>query len=404
MSLVSFSAIRDRQARLLFAAQLLSQFGDKLMLIGLLWFLTKHGTASVVSWYLGLSALPHLLTMPFAARWIGKLGGELRTVIVTDVARGVLLLAFAGALGTLTATQAVPAIFAVSFLLNLFASLFNPAMFSLPSRLAGEDADRQRVTALLESCVSLSAVLAPLLATALYAALGILGLVALNAVSYLVAAILEARVSLPAPVEPAQAAEDAPALAGGFDPAITTMLGCFFAMNLFLGPVLVFLPLFAQNVFGGNLGALAALETGLGFGTVVGTLGLSVLPLPGRVWQRTSGALLAVAVCYLSFALSHSLVAGVVAICLLGFFLAVANVAILGFFQARPEVVRLMTWVNLISVASLPVSMSLVGVVLVHWELRQVALACAVSLLGVTVVSTAAMVPRPARQPKGIAT
>jgi predicted MFS family arabinose efflux permease len=90
------------------------------------------------------------------------------------------------------------------------------------------------------------------------------------------------------------------------------------------------------------------------------------------------------AVAYLSFTCSHNLWHGCFSLFLLGFFLSLANVIILTLFQSAPEaqdVPVVMGMVNLISVASLPISMGLVGSFIEHVNVQNFAAICALIVI-----------------------
>jgi predicted MFS family arabinose efflux permease len=150
---------------------------------------------------------------------------------------------------------------------------------------------------------------------------------------------------------------------------------------------MAFLPIYAKSVFGGTLDALASLELALGLGTLAGTLLLSVFATDRAQRLRAAGiALLATAAAYLGFTMSLSLTAGCVALAGLGAFLSFTNVLLLSYFQETPEpaeVPVIMSAVNLISVASVPFSMSMLGWLIVRFPVRELATGAALLLIAV---------------------
>lgn len=372
----------------LFAAQLLSQLGDKLMLVGIIWVISERFSSEWVPWFVAASSLPHLLSLSLAAPGIARLGGPLRTVVLTDLIRGVAFVVGAALVARFEGLALLGALFGLSLGSNCLAALFNPAILSLPPRLArGDAALLQKSTALIESCFSISAVIAPLFSTLLYKWTGLGGLLLINGLSYLVAGWLEAGIRLPEDESGAAASAAGEAVSSWQvmkeEPALIRMLMGFFCMNLFLGPVLAFMPLFAHDIYGGTINTLAWLEGAMGAGTALGALALAVLPLRGSPRTKVTISIGMIAVAYVAFALSRNAMSGVAAVGLLGLFLAVANVVLLNLFQSRPRpeaVPAVMGWVSFISVASLPISMTLVGVVLKWVPLVAVAQGCSVVL------------------------
>src|SRR4051812_15887677 len=89
---LDWKALLHPQISRLFAAQFLSQICDKLMLVGVLWLLAEKHDPKWVPWFVAIGALPHLLLAATAPRLISRLG-LLKTVVWTDVVRGLFFLA-----------------------------------------------------------------------------------------------------------------------------------------------------------------------------------------------------------------------------------------------------------------------------------------------------------------------
>ncbi len=384
----SLEVLREKNPARLFYGQLLSQTCDKMMTVGLVWAFVSDFSPRVIPWFLGVSALPHLLLSGCSGRWTSRLG-PLRTVIGADLFRGALFLLLAPLWTRLAPDARLPALFAFSFVSNLAGALFNPAMMSLPVFLPEKNL-LQQLTALIDSCFSFGNILGPLLSALLYPRLGLAGLFLFNGLSYLLAALLESRVVLagagaaapPESEEPKSAAE----LLRG-DGLLSFLLGGFLAVNLFLGPLLVFLPLFVKDAYHGTINGLAGLETALAAGMVSGGALLSVLRLDSGAGIKIAGSMTAVAAAYLAFALSRQAWQGGACLFVLGSGLSMVNIFALNLFQSRPaarDVPVVMSLVNLISAASLPFSMAAVGFLLARMPVRGLALASAVLLLAAT--------------------
>lgn len=168
------------------------------------------------------------------------------------------------------------------------------------------------------------------------------------------------------------------------DSLLRTMLCGFLGMNLFFGPLLVFLPLFASAAYGGTIKTLAALETSLGIGMALGGVFLTLVRFDSKVGLKISLCMCSTAAAYVAFSLTHAAWQGCACLAALGFFLSSSNVFILNLFQARPaprDVPTVMSLVNLISTASLPVSMGVLGFLVGRVEVRSLALACSCMLM-----------------------
>ena len=386
------AVLTDKNAARLFAGQLISQVCDKMMTVGLVWVLIERGSPAVIPWFLAVSALPHLLLAWRAGHWTNLIG-PLKTVIAADWVRAVIFAGLAFVWPRVAPGSELAVLFAASFASNLASALFNPAIMSLPLYL-GEASALQQLTAVIDSCFSLGSILGPLFSALLYPWLGLRGLFLFNGLSYAFAAALESGVltRLPASAEEAAAAPRRAAGMGDLlrgDSLLRVMIGGFLGMNLFFGPLLVFLPLFAKAAYGGTIGTLAALETALGAGTALGGVFLSLVPFGAKPGRKICLGMGLMAASYVAFTLTRSPWQGCACLAALGFFLATANVFVLNLFQSRPaprDVPTVMSMVNLISTASLPFSMGALGLLIGKVDVRSLAVSCSCMLLLVTAV------------------
>lgn len=490
----AFLVFRDPDSLRVFWGQLISQSCDKLSTVGLIWILTTMYSAKWIPLYIALGAVPHFVLAMKSGHLISR-WGALRTVVWTDISRGVLFLAAAGLVPYAGAgTELLLVILFVStFLSNIAGALFNPAILTLPILIMEAGPNRDKLTALIDSCFSWGNVLGPLLSAIAFQICGLMGLMLINGLSYLFSGFLALGVktkdlsvitSRSAPVNPEETARTAecetaaPVAEGASDetiteaaakaatnavvetvakegvettteaatvppkvtdsdgmeetasketdnflrapkgsekfelnklneqepsvrndpehrprtlgelvrtqPVIAAMLFTFLFMNFFLAPLMIFMPWYAKNVYGGGISDLAQLELFLGIGTVAGGIILSVLNLPGKTWMKVSVGLFLMAISYMAFTYAGSVWLGSVAVLFLGFFLAISNVVCLTFFQSTPEpmdVPVVMGLVNLISVASLPISMGVLGSCIELIPVKTFALGCSLVVI-----------------------
>jgi len=389
------AVLRDGNARLLVIGQLGSQICDRMALAGILWFLTTSAGATLVPWYIAASSLPHLALAWRAGRIINALG-PLRVVVWADLLRGGLFLGAAALMQALPHSADIVVLFALALLGNLGAALFNPAILSLPVRLARRDLYQpNQLTALLSSCGATGTIVGPALAALIYKAGGLETVLALTGAAYLVAGLVEQRVRLPDSVAPAagsvrQHASIAPVVRR--HPLVGWLLGLLLLINLGMGPIVLFLPLYAAQVFSGGIDAQAWLQSSIGIGMIAGGLASAVFGLPGSRLVRVTAPVMLSTACYLGFALSTSLPLSCGLLIGLGASLAAANAGLIGLFQTipeQPEVPAVMAMVNLFGVASLPLSMAVIGVVLNLAPVTTVAIACAAAALLMALLSPA---------------
>ena len=130
---ITLVILRDKSAMTIFVSQLVSSICDKMMSIGLIWFLVKTYSISVVPWYLAICFLPHLVMAFFSTEIISQ-RGTLKVVIQSEFFRGIVLVTlFLGIyLFNWEGNRLLISLFVGGFLTGLGSSIFNPAILSLP--------------------------------------------------------------------------------------------------------------------------------------------------------------------------------------------------------------------------------------------------------------------------------
>ena len=390
---MSLSIYGDRNNQKLILSQACSQVCDKMTSIGLLWVVAELGGASAVPKFLACAGLPHILLSPVGARAIARFGA-LRLVVSTDLFRGLIYLVAAAMLFAGGVSPSMPMLITLVVLTNLAAALFNPSIFTLPMKMA-EGSALVSLNAALTTGFSLAGVIGPLAAIAIYAKGNLAALFLITAFAYLGAAFLGSRIRIK-PSSAGEAASSPPLLevTRNLDGVILLMLLLFLGMNMLLAPAQVAMPVYAKDHLGGSIHALAALEFAMGAGMIAGAFLLSLFQLPGSRIRQSSAALVFMAICYLGFAFTFSLALSSLACLGVGLAVGVANVLIMSEFQARPlphYVPTVMVMVNTISVASVPISMSLSSLILERWSVPQLTQYSAVALLLLTLSSAAAL-------------
>jgi MFS family permease len=188
--------LSEKNFRLYFAARIVSQLGDQLYVFAVSWFVLDL-TRSALS-MAGLLAVNSLAVVAAA-----PLGGLLadrasrRSILVaTDVVQGIVLLGLlalraAGHLG-------LAALYGGTVLLGLCSALFSPAASAIVPSLV----TRHLVPAAVgagQAAANVCTIVGMLLGGALYGLIGISGVLILNALSNLAAALLESRLRVAAP-------------------------------------------------------------------------------------------------------------------------------------------------------------------------------------------------------------
>ena len=87
MSFINIDVLRDKNSQIIFLSQLVSAVCEKMMSIGLIWFLTKEYSINIVPWFLALSFFPHLLMAFYSTPIINRIG-PMKTVISAEFSEG----------------------------------------------------------------------------------------------------------------------------------------------------------------------------------------------------------------------------------------------------------------------------------------------------------------------------
>ncbi|MES3036947.1 MAG: MFS transporter [Bdellovibrionota bacterium] len=389
--MISVRIYKTKRISHLVVAQFLSQIGEKMLLLGVVWQLVQTSSASIVSIALGSAAIPHLIFFYYAGRW-SKKWGFARTIMNMDIYRAVLFLAI-GIVFEKSFSESASFLIAVLFLTNIFGAFYNTSLFALPKELIrNNDGLLQQVTAILDSSVGLSLILGSAFSVVVYQYIGIQGLFLANGVMHLIAAALERVLTLKeakevSSLQPEEHAESLISLVK--KSSILKVLGSFLLMNLFLSPLIILLPLFTKDIFHGDFKTLLKLEIALASGSLLGTLLLAVKSWRVSLFTKCLIACSSVSILFLAFTFSTNENMASVMLAFLGFGLAVANVAILNWFQNNSPAGSLgfsMSAVNFILSAATPLAMIGLGQFLQHFELQKVAQVCAVGLIISTVL------------------
>jgi hypothetical protein len=378
---------------LLLVGQTLSQVSDRMVQLGLIWFITSSFGEQFLIWYLVVGGLPHAILIKNSSLMINRLSA-LKTVLYSDLARGfIYVLAFGLVLffpqwlhPSSSSSHVLWLLFVSVFLSNIFSAFFNPAILSLAVEIREFD-DIQKLTAKLSTVTSFATILGPVLGLFAFNQFGLSGLFIIAGISYIASAYSVSLVTKSSS-KSASASEDAVA-ANSFrifqtKEIIGVMLGVFLVMNLLLSPLQVLMPTMAKELFGNSFNSLAILETLLGAGILLGGALLSFITIQKRTLFWTWAFLVGLSCAFLSFTFATSLTVCSFALFLMGFSLGLANVLIINILQTQPnvdEVPKIMSLVNLISTATLPFSLALLGILQQSVSISAVGRVAGVSLV-----------------------
>ena len=267
------SVLRHRDFRLLWLASSASVLGDRIVFVALALYVTEIGSPSDVGIVLAANAIPLVLFVLIGGVWADRLERH-RVMIAADVVRALLH----GTLAVLIFAGPVPiwAIVVIEASFGTAEAFFNPAVTGLVPQTVPEGEVQQANAA--NSIVSNAAELVgPAIATALVLGVGAGWAFAVDALTFVISALLLARVRPRSRGERAARQRLRAELAIGWQElrsrqwAWVVIAATSGALLLALAPFLTLGPTVAREQFG-NAGTYGALMAALGGGTLVGSL------------------------------------------------------------------------------------------------------------------------------------
>ena len=276
----------NRNLRLLWLGQTVSQMGDAVFEIGLLWLMLELTGSSTATGLVAMSAyLPALLFALPAGSLVDHMNRR-RLMLITDGARALLVLC----IPLLYHVQHLPAIGlgVLTFSVALCSTLFNPSRDALLPALVPRQQLR-RANSLIQTSWQLALLFGPALGAWLIRMVGVIHLFTLDALSYVASLlfILGMKHREEAPVA-RRALRDTLTLTyrsamDGLglvtqDRRLRVLLLITAADNLFImGPATVGIPIFIRTELGGGAEQYAFVMTAFALGMLLGTLLLNTL-------------------------------------------------------------------------------------------------------------------------------
>ena len=186
--------LRNRNVRWLFAGQTISQVGDGVSKVALLWFVYAMTDSALKMSLIGvLQTIPPLVFGPFAGVLLDRLEKR-RAMIVIDLARTGLLasIPILYAVGLLS----LPWLYLLVFVIAMFSMAFGPALnATLPLIVKKEQLTG--VNALMQSAMTIGQLLGPALSGMLIAGIGAQNALYVNAAGFLLSALSKIPLRLP---------------------------------------------------------------------------------------------------------------------------------------------------------------------------------------------------------------
>ncbi len=297
----------NRNIGYLFTGQLISQIGDSMYQIGLMWLVLElTGSKSATGIVAMISHLP-MLVFGLVAGALVDLYDRRRVMMMSDMLRAlvVLMIPVLFYFDNLT----LPLIVAISFSVATLSTVFNPARDSLLPVLAGNQ-HLVKSNSLIQVSGNMAIMLGPALAAALLGVVGVVHLFSIDAVTFLasLAAVWMIRAGKGArPVE--NSGKSLVRHLGEIaryihqQRRLRFLLGLTAINNFFImGPAIVGTPIFVREVLHKGASSYAIVESALGLGMILGSVLINQLV---RIWPKGKILLIGLAFDGITYSLAY---------------------------------------------------------------------------------------------------
>lgn len=384
MELFANGLLKNKNALLLFVTQSFISIVDKILSIGLIWYVAKNLGAFHVPWFLTMAFLPHVFTSFMSARTIHRFG-VLSVIRLSELFRFFVLLItfFILQFIPLSPSLLLMTIYSMTFLVGIGAGFFTPAILSAPPLLVPKD-KIVGLNALIDSSFSLSMIIGASLAAILLNHISIKTLIGITSLIYLFCFFAQKYIIVIGKND----IEDELSPSANFRHTLSkyqdikNLLTVFLLFNLVLTPLFVIIPWYVDKVYHGTASDLSLLEGSMGAGAfvmaiIVSTFSISVsenkrlpmISLIGIIFGILFGL----------FVITKTSLEGALCMALIGAISTFLNIQVLTYFQTHAhenDVPIIMTAVNIISTASMPLSFFVSGILLPLVDAKTFGLCC----------------------------
>ncbi len=309
---LAFQTLRHRDFRLLWAADSIAMLGTQMQRLAIIWqvyVLTED------PFQLGLLALFRFAPVAI----FGIVGGVVadqhdRRQVLIWAHVGLFLTSGALAAATFADVASLWLLYLVTFVSSMFNSLAGPARQALIPSLV-ERREIAGATTIVNLAMQTAGIIGPALGGVVIASVGVGATYLWNALSFVVvivaAILMRVRVApMPITTRGLRAAKEGFAFLFA-TPILLAVMGLDFAATFF-GTNTTLMPIFAEEIL--NIGAegMGLLFSSIAAGAVIGSLVMSVLPVPQRPGRAIILAIIGYGVCTVGFGLSQNVVLAIV--------------------------------------------------------------------------------------------
>jgi len=385
--------------RRLFAGRVVSAVGDKFFAIAIAWWVLS-GAGEHGKFHLGMimamTFLPVVLFGPFFGALVDRSDKRL-SMLWADAARLLLVLA----LGLLTWSGRLELwmLYGLCFMIAGFGPMFEASVSSSLLRLTSEE-HLGAATAADSSVMQLSSVFGSALGSVLIAALGAAGAFFFNSFTYALSFLAVWTISSDMSARRGGQAPYFDELKAGLryiagNKPLLALLLSFAALNFFVGPILILIPMIVKFVVNGSVRWLAVFETFFAAGSALAAIAMSFKSGYRNIYGWFFASVVAVGLPFLGLYFTADRLHICALLFLVGAALGTGNAVALTLFQRTvPEEMkgRFFSALTTVSYAVLPLTFMLNGLLA---ESRSVGFSVLLNACGVLALSALVLlIPR----------
>ncbi|MBD3367392.1 MAG: MFS transporter [Candidatus Eisenbacteria bacterium] len=330
------AVLRNRNFLLLWIGQLVSQVGDRIHAIALMWWvLETTGSAALMGTVLIFATIPSVVFGPFAGGYVDRWNRKV-VIVAMDFVRGAIILGIAvmAIRGTLEVWQILVATAGVS----LASVLFGPAVNATIPNLV-RPSEITRANSLSQMVTQGTGIAGPALGGVLVAVWGVGGVFLLNGFSYVASALSELFIQVPETVRKEQGRRRILSdVVDGYrfvreNATIFGFLRIAAILNFFTAPFAILLPLITKEVLGRGAESLGVMTAAFSVGFLLASAVLAVLKERRRKhpWIILGIALAGVAMVLMGVFIDFTSYLALIGT--VGVTLGVANILIMSYIQ-----------------------------------------------------------------------
>lgn len=391
----SRNILKEKGFIILWIGQSISKLGNSIFQIACMWYvLQKTGSSTKMGITLLYSTLPAVLLSPVAGAAADRYKRKM-LIIASDTVQGIILIVLS--LLIYVSNPEVYVIYIASALMSAVGTFFTPAFSAaIPTIVSGDNLCDANTLSKFSS--EMSNIFGPIIGGAMAAFIGIYGLVLLDAISFIIAALMESRIRIPeghiVKNSVSNFKEDIKiGLEYTFKNKILihfTIVGGFI-INFFLAPLSIIIPIFSQRVLNSGSRGYGILESSIAIGSLAMVFIIPCMSKKMSYFKMTFLGLTFEGITLIAFSMSKSLQISAIIMGLLGASVCICSVSLSTVFQKiipNNLMGRVSSIMTIVSQSTVPIGMFIGGICLDRFKVVPVLLVSGiiVSLAGFSTI------------------